>query len=203
LAERLPARAKELRDVQREFDAQTSLPWASAGEEYVSQTPLVSDNATRLFLLGALGLILVGSALSLSRYLRRRSLTRALPPPRPSGAAPGKKDRRGLGASLAEIEENGLDLARQGRYPEAIHALLLQTFRELSQRFVGRAPRSLTSRETIPALALAAPEESALRDLVARVEISYFGTHEPQKADFELARASFLALKKALRLGDS
>lgn len=91
------------------------------------------------------------------------------------------------------------DLARQGRFVEAMHALLLQALADIRRRRDQAFAESLTSREILRRVRLSAQGAAALRDIVARVEWSYFGEHPAGAEDYRQCRASFDGLEAALR----
>lgn len=81
---------------------------------------------------------------------------------------------------LARAEE----LAADGRFGEAIRALLLRTLAELVRATPGRLQPSLTSREILAAVAVADEARNSLAELVHAVEISHFGGKEPGAAEY-------------------
>lgn len=74
-------------------------------------------------------------------------------------------------------------LAQQGRYQEAIHALLLLAMARLSRRASSLTP-SLTSREVLRALHESAEISASMAVLVGAVERSYFGGVPATEEDF-------------------
>ncbi len=91
--------------------------------------------------------------------------------------------------------ERAEHFAAQGAFVEAMHELLLEAVRRLSARAGHRMAASLTSREVLVAAALPAPAQSALRQIVLRVEWAYFGEHAATRADYQACRDSFDALR--------
>jgi hypothetical protein len=79
-------------------------------------------------------------------------------------------------------------LAAQGRFAEAIHALLLRALRGLA-RALGGFARGLTSREILPRAPAGAPR-AALEELVGTVERHEFGAQPLSAADFERCRSA-------------
>jgi hypothetical protein len=73
-------------------------------------------------------------------------------------------------------------LAAEGRYGEAIHALLLETLEALSR--AARLAPSLTSREILARVRLPVRARDALAGLVVAVEVSRFGGAEPGEPDY-------------------
>jgi hypothetical protein len=80
-------------------------------------------------------------------------------------------------------------LATEGRYGDAIHALLLETLQALSR--AARLPRSFTSREIVARVPLGRDSREALAGLVAAVEVSWFGGAVPSEADYLGCLAQF------------
>jgi hypothetical protein len=87
-------------------------------------------------------------------------------------------------------------LAHEGRFAEAIHALLLRTLAGLSERGVGLADSS-TSREIVRDAALTGEARSELGGLVESVEVSRFGSVVPDAAEYAACRARFERLAGA------
>jgi hypothetical protein len=92
-------------------------------------------------------------------------------------------------------------LAQQGRFAEAIHALLLQGLSDVRKRLDLRFADSLTSREIVRRGGLPGGAQRALRDIVERVERAYFGTHPTGAEDYRACREHYEALRQALREG--
>jgi hypothetical protein len=90
------------------------------------------------------------------------------------------------------------DLAAQGRFVEAMHVLLLQGLAGIRAGLDEKFADSLTSREILRSTRLSAAGRSSLRDIVNRVEWTYFGEHPANQADYVACRASFNALARAL-----
>ncbi len=91
------------------------------------------------------------------------------------------------------------ELAARGNFVEAMHALLLQSLAYMRERLNEQFADSLTSREILARAPLPPEGRASLRDIVARVEWTYFGEREATRADYEACRASFSALAQALR----
>lgn len=88
-------------------------------------------------------------------------------------------------------------LAAQGRFAEAIHALLLRALRGLA-RALGGFARGLTSREIVPRAPAGAPR-AALEELVAAVERHEFGAQPLSAADFERCASAAALLPAGAR----
>lgn len=93
------------------------------------------------------------------------------------------------------------ELARQGRFVEAMHMLLLQALAEIRRLRDQGFAESLTSREILRRVRLSEQGEASLRDIVARVEWSYFGEHPAGPEDYRGCRDSFERLTAALNDG--
>jgi hypothetical protein len=90
------------------------------------------------------------------------------------------------------------ELAAQGRYVEAMHVLLLQALAEIRVRLNEQFADSLTSREILRSEQLSDELRHPLRDVVNRVEWTYFGEHPAEQNDYLACRSSFAALARSL-----
>ena len=113
-------------------------------------------------------------------------------------ATPEKGKARAPAAVLGAADE----LAAAGRFVEAMHVLLLQSLADIRARLDEQFADSLTSREILRSTKLTDAGRAALRDIVGRVEWTYFGEYPAALADYEACRASFNALVQALH-GDA
>jgi hypothetical protein len=117
------------------------------------------------------------------------------------------------GESWTESEEIGADiarrdptvvlsaadeLAREGRYAEAMHVLLLRGLADIRARLDEPFADSLTSREILRSTRLPERARDSLRDVVGRVEWTYFGEYPAGQDDYAACRVSFNALEQAL-----
>jgi hypothetical protein len=93
----------------------------------------------------------------------------------------------------------GDELARQGRFVEAMHWLLLHSLSEIRERLGVRFPDSLTSREILRRARLPEYAKRLLNDIVTRVELSYFGTYPASEQDYAACRSSFEKLLAELQ----
>jgi hypothetical protein len=84
----------------------------------------------------------------------------------------------------------GDELARQGRFIEAMHWLLLHSLSEIRERLGVRFPDSMTSREIVRRARLPENAKRLLNDIVTRVEFSYFGTYPAGEQDYAACRSS-------------
>ena len=100
-----------------------------------------------------------------------------VPPPREAGPA-----RRGLRIGpLTDVE----DLARLGRFGEAIHLLLLHLFEALQRRPATAPAPAHTGREVLARTRLAADARAALGVLVLAAERIHFGGRAAVREDYE------------------
>jgi hypothetical protein len=90
------------------------------------------------------------------------------------------------------------ELAAQGRFMEAMHVLLLQGLAAIRAGLDEEFADSLTSREILRRARLPDPGRASLRDIVNRVELTYFGQYPAALPDYEACRASFNTLTQAL-----
>jgi hypothetical protein len=98
----------------------------------------------------------------------------------------------------ALIVEAADELAARGRFVEAMHLLLLHGLAHIRQRLDQQFSDSLTSREILYSTNLSEAARSSLRDVVGRVELTYFGQRPAGLADYTACRESFNALGRAL-----
>jgi hypothetical protein len=99
---------------------------------------------------------------------------------------------------LAFASAQAEEMARQGRYREAIHLLLLHALNEMHRQLKAQFADSLTSREILRAAKLPAEGNAALQDMIGRVEKSYFGEYPTSAEDYAGCRASFDIFKLTL-----
>ena len=79
-----------------------------------------------------------------------------------------------------------------------MHMLLLHGLAHLRLRLDQQFSDSLTSREILHSTNLPAAARAALRDVVSRVELTYFGQRPARLADYAACRESFNALARSL-----
>jgi len=89
-------------------------------------------------------------------------------------------------------------LAAEGRFVEAMHVLLLQSLAAIRERLDEQLSDSLTSREILRSTRLPDAGRTPLRDIVSRVELTYFGAQPAALADYVACRASFNTLAQTL-----
>lgn len=92
-------------------------------------------------------------------------------------------------------------LAGQGDYAGAIHVLLLQTLEELRRRSGAGFAASLTSRELLRSLELPPEQRALFAEIIGRVEVSWFGPHEPDGEEYAACRRDFESLKRMIHAG--
>jgi hypothetical protein len=90
------------------------------------------------------------------------------------------------------------ELAAAGRFVEAMHVLLLQGLAAIRSGLDEEFADSLTSREILRRARLPDLGRTSLRDIVSRVELTYFGQYPAALPDYEACRASFNTLTQAL-----
>jgi hypothetical protein len=90
------------------------------------------------------------------------------------------------------------ELAAAGRFVEAMHVLLLQGLAAIRAGLDEEFADSLTSREILRRASLPDHGRASLRDIVSRVELTYFGQYPAALADYQACRASFNTLTQAL-----
>lgn len=108
-------------------------------------------------------------------------------------------DTSGTDVNVADRKAEEADaLAREGRFAEAMHALLLQSVAAIRSRLDARIADSLTSREILRRVRLTAEGAAALREIILSVEWTYFGEHPADASDYGQCRRHFEALGRAL-----
>jgi hypothetical protein len=93
------------------------------------------------------------------------------------------------------------DLAAQGRFVEAMHVLLLQALADIRRRLDEEFADSMTSREILRSRRLADALRRPLREVITRVELTYFGGHPAARDDYLACRSSFSVLAQTLQRG--
>jgi hypothetical protein len=101
-------------------------------------------------------------------------------------------------AGQALVVEAADELAARGRFVEAMHLLLLHGLAHIRHRLDQQFSDSLTSREILRSTNLSEAARASLRDVVGRVELTYFGQRPAGLADYTACRESFNALGRAL-----
>jgi hypothetical protein len=139
--------------------------------------------------------ILLWGALAVLTFLAVAWLVRRLVP-----AARDVEVAEPGGAAAVEIPIASAEaLAAEGRWAEAIHALLLETLAALSR--AARLAPSLTSREIVARVPLPDPARDALSGLVLAVEVSRFGGAAAAEDDYRTCLGRFHAFLETYRGG--
>jgi hypothetical protein len=112
-----------------------------------------------------------------------------------SDGGAGADDAAGLPAKASTTAD---DLAGQGRYVEAMHLLLFRAFAELRERHRVNFADSLTSREILRRANLPEAGRASLKDIITRVELSYFGARPAGAQDYGACRRSYDVLMDLL-----
>src|SRR5262249_52795611 len=115
------------------------------------------------------------------------------------------------GGSAADEEEAGTlakppeqvlaaadDLARQGRFVDAMHVLLLQGLADMRRYLGEQHADSLTSREILRSTKISDAGREPLRDIISPVGWPFSGTPPAGRGVSPACRASFDALARAL-----
>ena len=102
-------------------------------------------------------------------------------------------------AALHRPLDDADQLAREGRFAEAIHILLLRTFQELARAADVTIAPSLTSREILTRIPLRPGAREALVELTEVVELTWFGDDVPGEADWLRCRGRFDSFVAAYR----
>jgi hypothetical protein len=177
------------------LDLQTAFP-----NPAVASAPPWSfgDGAARvlLWIAVAIGVVVIGF------YLRdilpgggiaRRKKWDADDPDRPQAGA----------GAAAQAQMNADELARLGRFVDAMHVLLLQALADMHRRLDVAIADSLTSREILRRAKVSPLAKSALQEIIGAVERAYFGDHPAGESDYLACRANFGTFVGALRSGAS
>jgi hypothetical protein len=99
-------------------------------------------------------------------------------------------------AERALVFDDAARLAGQGRYAEAVHALLLAAIRHFAERSRTAIQPSRTSRELVRLLPLGPEAREAFAELVRTVELSLFGGAAVGAEDYERNLARFQELTR-------
>jgi hypothetical protein len=188
-----PLRAQSPQDPQaaaeqaiRRFDLQTELPRDPEAPRFRIVLP-----AELAWLMAAFG---VGLLLYMFRDM--------LPAWSFAGRGTWTQEQNEAAGAAAKTPETVLvaadELAQQGRFVDAIHVLLLQGLADIRRHLDEQFADSLTSREILRSTRLSDQGRASLRDIITRVEWTYFGEHPAGSSDYAACRDSFNALARAL-----
>jgi hypothetical protein len=115
-------------------------------------------------------------------------------------AAPGSGPAAEVSRTSAPEREPSFDdasrLAAEGRYAEAVHALLLAAIRHFAERSRVPVQPSRTSRELVRVLPLGPETREAFAELVRTVELSLFGGAPVGAEEYARNLARFQALTR-------
>jgi hypothetical protein len=125
--------------------------------------------------------------------LFRRAETGWEPPPAGAGEVTIGRESDALAAADR--------LSREGNFVEAMHVLLLHSLAEIRRQLGEKFADSLTSREILRVARLTGAARTALREIVAAVERTYFGAYPAEAGDYAACRQNFATLQQALRGG--
>lgn len=152
----------------------------------------------RIILWASVAVIVVVIAQALHEHLRKTSRSRRLErnetPEAESGGGSAEAPVR-----MDKARHEADDLARQGLFVEAMHVLLLRSVNEMRRRLDVSIAASLTSREILSRVGLSPEGRRLFADIIGRVEISYFGFHQPGADEYAACRRSFEELTGAMR----
>ncbi len=142
-------------------------------------------------LVGAGALLLVIFVVNELSSFRLRPRGRAGQDIDPNAATGGATAKPGAGLSLDEADR----LAREGRFAEALHMLLLDCIAQLRRlKFDAVIAPSLTSREVARRLSLPERSAQALTAIVSAVELSHFGGRPAGEDDYRRGREHYLQI---------
>lgn len=141
--------------------------------------------------IGWAGWALLAILVALALWFLVRRL-RNHPPPRAVWPAPQETMSWQPSARQARLALRDADLlAMQGRFDEAVHALLLVSIQEISDRKHELVTPALTSREIAALPQLSALARGIFSGITQVVEHSRFGGHGIGEAEFQHCRAAF------------
>ena len=102
------------------------------------------------------------------------------------------------GDAMNEARIMAEDLAKSGRFVDAMHVLLLQSLAELRKRLDVTFADSLTSREILRRVRISDVGRTSFAIIVKEVERTYFGGQSAQMSDYLVCREQFELLKESL-----
>jgi hypothetical protein len=176
---------KAARDSIRALDLQTELPHERKFEPFKLQLP-----PELVWALLACGAAFVLYAMRNSCVWRGRAGDDWVDASTGGTAGGARSDADALAAAD--------ELARQGRFVDAMHTLLLQSLADIRRRLGIEFADSLTSREILRGTRLPPQGGASLRAIVAAVEWTYFGGYPAALADYSACRKSFEDLRHTL-----
>lgn len=178
------------------LDLQTAFPNAAVANS--SDSWSFGDGSARilLWIAVAIGIVVIG--LYLRDILPGGGLAR-----RKKWGAEDNGVALGEGSAEAQAQVNADELARLGRFVEAMHVLLLQALADMHRRLDVVIADSLTSREILRRAKVSPLAKSALQEIIGAVERAYFGDYPAGENDYHSCRTSFATFVGALRSGES
>lgn len=185
--------------VAASLDLQTQLPVAKPEAPELRDAPDAPGKPWKLT--GEVAQVILYAALAVGIALVLYTLRDHLPSlgaPRLAARRPDAVAQAAAVERMVEAQIEADDLAGQGRYAEAMHALLLRSLTEMRRRLQVSFADSLTSREILRVLDLPELGKLALADLIRRVELVYFGLHVAGREDYTACRASYEGLTAAM-----
>ena len=175
------------------LDLQTAFPNPAVASV---STPWVTADFAHVLLWTAVAIGAVVIALYLRDILPGGGLARR------RGWEAGESDLAAAGASAeAAAQFNADELARLGRFVDAMHVLLLQALADMHRRLDVALADSLTSREILRRAKVSPLAKSSLQDIISAVERAYFGDHPADESDYLSCRTNFATFVDALRSG--
>lgn len=104
-----------------------------------------------------------------------------------------------VAARMDKAQLEAEELARRGDFAEAMHVLLLQSVGELRRLLHVAIAASLTSREILLRVSLPPEGRAGFAAIIGHVEVSYFGSHQPDESEYLACLRGFEALTRSLR----
>ena len=179
--------------VVKALDLQTSLPNPAVASE--PEPWLLGGDSVRFLLWVAVAVGAVVIALYLRDILPGGGLAR-----RKKWNA-GDSDLQPGTSAEAEAQINADELARLGRFVDAMHVLLLQALADMHRLLDVAIADSLTSREILRRAKVSPLAKSALQEIIGAVERAYFGDYPAGESDYLSCRTNFATFVGALRSG--
>jgi Domain of unknown function (DUF4129) len=174
------------------LDLQTAFPNAAVAN---ADAPWLSfGDPVRLLLWGAVAIGAIVIALYLRDILPGGGIAR-----RRRWDADDSDFAKAGGGAEAQAQISADELARLGRFVEAMHVLLLQALADMHRRLDVAIVDSLTSREILRRAKVSPLAKSALQEIIGAVERAYFGDHPADESDYLSCRSNFSAFVGALR----
>lgn len=142
-------------------------------------------------ILAAFGIFMIVILFMLLSGARLPAFNRALDEDETGETSEGKPQRPATAQGWLAAAD---DLAGQGRYGEAIHALLLAVLTRLRERAAMAWRSSTTAREIVNQSSLTSDQEGLLGLLVRSSELTHFGGRDASRDEFAECRSGALKL---------